>query len=163
MSRIPSRVEFLPQRADSDFQKLGAVPAKLGRGARSKGRLPRSPDPRQNRPGPKKCELQLRDQKSKFYGPRNDEKMIRLHKSTSLTNRDPANGLRSTKNGRRARRIWSRDAILVKCHGSAARPECKKNGAQNDKKVTRSHKSTSRTISDPANGLRFTKKRPPCF
>ena len=163
MSRVLSRVGLLPQRADSDFQKLGAVPSKLGRGARSKGRLPRSPDPRQNRPGPKKCELQLRDQKSKCYGPRNDENMIRLHKSTSLTIRDPANGLRSTKNGRPARRIWSRDAILVNFHGFAARPKCKKNGARNDKKVTRSHKSTSRTISDPANGLRFTTKTAAVF
>ena len=49
--------------------------------------------------------------KCKKHGAQKDEKITRLHESTSLTICDLANGLRLTKNGRRARGTWSRDAV----------------------------------------------------
>ena len=46
--------------------------------------------------------------------------------------------------------------FLAKFHGPAAGPKRKQRGEQQDKNVTRLQRFTSRTICNPANGLRFT-------
>ncbi len=142
------------------ISKKGAVPVKTGRGARVKGRLPYSPDPRLFvKLGPRDGEAAI--PKTRFHGRTGAKIMTRSGEFTSRRLSDRAAGVTFPKNGRRARKNGSRDAILVKFHGprdgEAAIPKTRFHGLTGAKIMTRSGEFTSFSFLAPARAVIISK------